>query len=311
MAKYVETLRDIATAFQLKYETLQSVRDMLVDIKETVSAAELERNISHFEKLEKSVRGFATGKLYSDNLSLHQRKRLLKLIQHKTGDAPPTLSGLEQKSVHHQGRRGRHIVPTQTIQDQDPTLGAVDNVRGNTSEPHATNADGSTAIGSGSSSSSSSSSDSVATASFSSANSAIGVAEMKSGKATLKKRKFGMLSVDDPLLPIILRLVDDLRRPVMSSTFNTYVSNYFESVSEFMEMNANKYYDIVSDVQNCLQKHGWDCTISAEAAARTTSTGSTFTLFGGRGFQSPIDGKKLANEVHAILTSYVNDHTAV
>ena len=43
----------------------------------------------------------------------------------------------------------------------------------------------------------------------------------------------------------------------MSSTFNIFVMEYFDLISTIVINEPDKYTDVISDINQCLEKHGW------------------------------------------------------
>lgn len=95
---------------------------------------------------------------------------------------------------------------------------------------------------------------------------------------------------NDVIFAVVFNLLINLSQNVMSSTYNTSVIEYFEILSPILEEDPDRYLDLTSDIQKCLQKHGWDCTGNATV--------------GGRGFTSDFDHPVLVDNLQKIIDKY-------
>lgn len=95
---------------------------------------------------------------------------------------------------------------------------------------------------------------------------------------------------DDIVCEITLNLIVNLSRDVLGSTFNIFVSEYFDMMSCLLDEDPSKYCDIALEIQECLMKYGWDC--------------SGNLIPGGKGFITEPKVKQLVPELELILSKY-------
>ncbi len=63
---------------------------------------------------------------------------------------------------------------------------------------------------------------------------------------------------DSVISEIVLGLIINLSRNVMSSTLNIYVKEYFDTVSLVVGENLARYTGFVNEIEQCLIKYGWN-----------------------------------------------------
>jgi hypothetical protein len=63
---------------------------------------------------------------------------------------------------------------------------------------------------------------------------------------------------DSAISQVIFTFIIDLSRDVMTSTLNTFVLEYFNTMELFLNENSERYSKIADDFAVCLSKHGWE-----------------------------------------------------
>lgn len=94
----------------------------------------------------------------------------------------------------------------------------------------------------------------------------------------------------DPIFSVIFNLLTNLSNNVMGSTLNVYIINYFEDIGPILNEAPDKYFDVTSEIQLCLQTHGWDCTGNS--------------TIGGRGFRTEPNKINLIEDFQQIINKY-------